>query len=68
MQITGFDTIEAYVERLRQDPEDASALFRDLLINVTSFFRDADAFDSLQKLVVPKLFEGRGADEERRPD
>ena len=63
MQIAGSDTIEGYVERLREDSKEASALFRDLLINVTSFFRDADAFHSLQKLVVPKLLEKRGADD-----
>jgi two-component system CheB/CheR fusion protein len=56
-------TMDAYLERLRQEPQEVSALFRDLLINVTNFFRDAEAFDGLAKLVVPKLFEGRGADE-----
>jgi two-component system CheB/CheR fusion protein len=61
MQVTQLDTIEGYVEHLRQDPQEVSALFRDLLINVTTFFRDAEAFDSLAKLVIPKLFEGRGA-------
>jgi two-component system CheB/CheR fusion protein len=63
MQVTQLVTAEAYVERLRQDAQEVAALFRDLLINVTSFFRDADAFDSLASLVIPKLFEGRGADE-----
>ena len=32
-------------------------LFRDLLINVTNFFRDAEAFESLAAMVIPKLFE-----------
>ena len=41
----------------------STALFRDLLISVTNFFRDADAFEALAATVVPKLFEGRGADE-----
>ena len=36
-------------------------LFRDLLIKVTSFFRDAEAFEALASLVIPRLFEGRGA-------
>ncbi|RYE35943.1 MAG: protein-glutamate O-methyltransferase CheR, partial [Hyphomicrobiales bacterium] len=51
------------LERLRQDPQEVNALFRDLLISVTNFFRDADAFEALARMVVPKLFEGRGADE-----
>ncbi|MDB5378519.1 MAG: chemotaxis protein CheR [Rubritepida sp.] len=63
MQVLQLLTIEAYAQRLRQDPREVGALFRDLLINVTSFFRDADAFEALEKLVVPKLFEGRGADD-----
>jgi chemotaxis methyl-accepting protein methylase len=40
-----------------------TALFRDLLINVTNFFRDAEAFDKLAEIVIPKLFENRGADD-----
>jgi two-component system CheB/CheR fusion protein len=63
MQVVQLATIDAYVERLKSDAGEAAALFRDLLINVTSFFRDADAFEVLGKTVVPKLFEGRGADD-----
>lgn len=61
IQVTQSETIDAYVERLRQDPKEVNALFRDLLIGVTNFFRDGEAFDKLQELVIPKLFEGRGA-------
>ncbi len=43
------------------DPGEAQSLFRDLLINVTNFFRDADAFKALGEIVVPRLFEGRTA-------
>jgi two-component system CheB/CheR fusion protein len=63
MHVVQIETIEGYVERLRQDPKEVNALFRDLLINVTNFFRDSVAFDKLKELVIPKLFEGRGADE-----
>lgn len=63
MHVTQLNTIEAYVERLRQEPQEVAALFRDLLINVTNFFRDADAFEALAQSVIPKLFEGRGADD-----
>ncbi len=63
MQVMQLRTLAAYVEQLRHDPREVVALFRDLLINVTNFFRDADAFDSLARSVVPKLFEGRGADD-----
>ena len=60
MQIRQCEAIADYVELLREDPDEATLLFRDLLINVTSFFRDADAFDALEKPVIPRLFEGQG--------
>jgi len=59
MQVCQMETLEGYVEKLRQEPEEVNALFRDLLINVTNFFRDADAFDKLAETVIPKLFENR---------
>ncbi len=62
MQVAQLDTIDAYVEMLRQDPAEAVALFRDLLINVTNFFRDAEAFQILAQLVIPRLFERRAVD------
>jgi two-component system CheB/CheR fusion protein len=63
MQVTQLNTIEAYVERLRQEPSEVGALFRDLLINVTNFFRDEEAFETLATAVIPKIFEGRGVDD-----
>ena len=47
MQILRISTAVAYLERLEQDPEEVKGLFRELLIGVTSFFRDPDAFDAL---------------------
>jgi two-component system CheB/CheR fusion protein len=61
MQVQNCVSIADYVERLRAAPDEAMALFRDLLINVTSFFRDAEAFAALEKTIVPRLFEGKGA-------
>jgi two-component system, chemotaxis family, CheB/CheR fusion protein len=40
-------------------PTKCQRLFRDLLIGVTDFFRDPDAFEVLEREVVPQLFEGR---------
>jgi two-component system CheB/CheR fusion protein len=61
MQIHGCEALADYVGVLKSRPEEATALFRDLLIKVTSFFRDTEAFESLNALVIPRLFEGRGA-------
>ena len=63
MHVNHIATPEAYVERLRQDIKEVGALFRDLLISVTNFFRDAEAFALLEKEAIPKLFAERGADD-----
>lgn len=61
MQVARITRVQEYIERLRQDGDEVTALFRDLLINVTNFFRDAGAFEALKTQVLPRLFEGRGA-------
>ena len=63
MQVALVPTPEAYLERLRKDPAEVMALFRDLLISVTDFFRDEDAFKALSKRVIPSLLAKRGADD-----
>lgn len=60
-QVNQIENREDYVALLRQDPKEVAALFRDMLINVTNFFRDTE--ESLAVNAVPKLFEGRGADD-----
>ncbi len=61
MQATNCENINSYVAFLRQNPDEANVLFRDLLIIVTSFFRDSEAFEELEKTVIPRLFENREA-------
>src|SRR6266404_1703011 len=66
MQVVQTARLEEYVERLEKDPDEVRALLRDLLIGVTDFFRDEAAFHTLETSVVPKLFEGKHADDEVR--
>ncbi len=61
MAVHQIDSADAYVKYLQQSPVEVEALFRDLLIGVTHFFRDPDAFKALETLVIPKLFEGKPA-------
>jgi two-component system CheB/CheR fusion protein len=49
--------LAAYVEKLREDATECTALGRDLLIGVTAFFRDQEAFEALAEQVLPKLVE-----------
>ncbi len=46
---------DVYARFLKENPAEVTALFKELLINVTSFFRDADAFGVLQKDILPEL-------------
>jgi two-component system, chemotaxis family, CheB/CheR fusion protein len=61
MAVHQVDAIDGYVRYLQQTPVEVEALFRDLLIGVTNFFRDLEAFDVLEAQVIPKLFEGKPA-------
>ena len=55
MVVAGVDTFEAYQDYLAVHPDEYTALFNTVLINVTSFFRDADAWDYLQQQIIPPL-------------
>jgi two-component system CheB/CheR fusion protein len=52
-------TLEEYTRLLESDRTERSALQRDLLISVTSFFRDPASFEGLKKVVFPQIVENR---------
>src|SRR5512144_1390566 len=56
MAIHKIDSAEEYLRFLQKTPAAVEALFRDLLIGVTNFFRDPAAFEALQAQVIPRLF------------
>jgi two-component system CheB/CheR fusion protein len=59
MQVTRTDDLDAYYAFLRDNADEAQALLADLLISVTTFFRDADAFEALRTQIIPQLFAGK---------
>ena len=59
MAVNHVDAIDDYVSYLQRTPVEVAALFRDLLIGVTSFFRDPAAFKVLEQQAIPKLFEDK---------
>jgi two-component system CheB/CheR fusion protein len=61
MAVHQIERLDGYVRYLQQNPVEVKALFRDLLIGVTNFFRDPEAFAVLQEQVVPHLFDGKPA-------
>jgi two-component system, chemotaxis family, CheB/CheR fusion protein len=52
-----------YRRLLEQDAEEPQRLLKDLLIGVTQFFRDSEAFEVVERQVLPRLFEGKAADD-----
>ena len=59
MQVTQSENLKEYYDVLFEKTEEAPALLADLLISVTTFFRDADAFNALKVQVLPKLLEDK---------
>ena len=59
MGIHQIDRIAAYVRFLQENPQELELLFRELLIGVTSFFRDPAAWEQLKTEVIPALLKDR---------
>ncbi len=62
MEAMGSEDFLAYRTRLEAHPGEFEDLLNTVLINVTSFFRDADAWDVLRERVIPGIVAGAGAD------
>ena len=66
LQVHETDDLATYLDILRDRPEEVLSLLTNLLINVTNFFRDKDAFAAFEDKVIPALFEGKSGGEELR--
>src|SRR6185312_13408206 len=53
----GIESFDDYQDVLQLDPREFTALFNTILINVTSFFRDADAWEQLRTEILPPMLE-----------
>lgn len=56
MSVHQIEALDGYVRYLQQTPAEVDSLFQDLLIGVTSFFRDPEAFAVLEEQIIPRLF------------
>ncbi|MDZ4676568.1 MAG: chemotaxis protein CheB [Oligoflexia bacterium] len=61
MVLHKMESLEAYNKFLSHNLDEVKALYADILIHVTNFFRDPDAFKALKTEVFPKLMQNRGA-------
>jgi two-component system CheB/CheR fusion protein len=66
LQVRGVTTLPAYRALLESDEKESAALLGDMLIGVTNFFRDREAFDALEREVIPQLFLDKPSDEQVR--
>ena len=58
LQLARVDDIDEYVQKLSGEHKELDVLYRDLLIGVTRFFRNEEAFEVLEKEVLPDLLNG----------
>jgi len=63
MALLRVENIEDYARFLRTNESEIVALYQDILIKVTSFFRDPTAFDYLKRWIFPRILKGRSRDE-----
>lgn len=63
LQIHELEDLSNYVKFLRENSEEADFLVKNLLINVTTFFRDKEAFEVLEAEIIPRLFAGKSAED-----
>lgn len=58
--------LETYLRHLKSDPIELEALYQDLLIGVTGFFRNPEAFEVLKRKVFPKILKNRSSNDTTR--
>src|SRR5262249_18014399 len=59
IQLLHLSSVDEYIERLTTDPHEPAIMVNALLIGVTQFFRDPDAFEFLGKHVIPRIIAGK---------
>src|SRR5699024_1041620 len=66
MGLAGVDSLGEYQTYLDDNPDELDRLYRDLLVSGTDFFRDPNAYTSLEKEVLPSLLEHQNGDDPLR--
>ena len=66
MAVNQIESFKNYLRYVRQNPLEVDTLFKDLLIGVTRFFRDQEAFDVIEQEIIPAIFADRPPEEDVR--
>ncbi len=66
MGIREIADLPAYAKFLRDNAEEARLLLKDLLISVTNYFRDTESMAAMEKIMLPKIFEGKTSGDQVR--
>ena len=66
MQVKQVMNLGDYLIYLRSHADEVYALFKELMISVTNFFRDPEVFEALKQRIIPQLFQRKGEDEKVR--
>ena len=62
MLLYKLEQLEDYAAHLQEHPDEVKALYEEILIHVTSFFRDPEAFEALKTLVFPTITQNKSAE------
>lgn len=62
MVLYKLETLNDYAQHLRHNSAEVTALYEEILIHVTSFFRDPEAFEKLKELVFPTITQNKSAE------
>jgi len=63
LQVHGLAELQQYRDYLHLHPEETATLLQDMLISVTNFFRDKEAYEALRSTVLPLIFRDRDNNE-----
>src|SRR6201999_805699 len=62
MMLRKIETMDKYAEYLQKNTEEVKALYEDIFIHVTDFFRDPESFEALREKTFPELIKGKNED------
>ena len=66
VHVHNLPSVAAYARSIRENPDEALALMRELLISVTHFFRDRAAWDALAYRIIPRMFQNKSGQDQVR--